>query len=331
MPRLKFHLVVCLLFLYFFGALANAQPASSSPTPKKTSYLFSYFTGNGEDGLHLAWSADGLKWSSLGGAKSYLAPAVGESKLMRDPCLLLGPDGVFRLVWTTSWGGQTIGYASSTDLIHWTAQKAIPVMAGEPACKNCWAPEVFYDKAKQDYLIIWSTTIPGRYENTHRMYSTTTKDFETFTPAKLFFEPGYNVIDGTIAECGGKFYLVHKDERQTPVKKNLRLATSDMIEGPYSPPTAPFTKDWVEGPTVLKIGDEYTVYFDCYRDKHYGAMKTRDFQKWEDVTAQLVMPAGVRHGTALEVPEALIKALQEDKTPSAAPAPKAKARKKAKK
>jgi|GEM_PF-5772697 len=28
----------------------------------KNIYIFSYFVGNGEDGLHLAYSYDGLKW-----------------------------------------------------------------------------------------------------------------------------------------------------------------------------------------------------------------------------------------------------------------------------
>ena len=28
-------------------------------------YLFSYFMDNGQDGLHLAWSEDGLQWEAL--------------------------------------------------------------------------------------------------------------------------------------------------------------------------------------------------------------------------------------------------------------------------
>ena len=83
-------------------------------------FLFSYFVGNGEDGLHLARSTDGYKWESLGGGKSFLAPKVGKSKLMRDPCLLRAPDGTFQLVWTDSWNSQTIGHASSKDLLHWS-------------------------------------------------------------------------------------------------------------------------------------------------------------------------------------------------------------------
>tara|TARA_R110001583_G_scaffold27453_4_gene98135 strand:+ start:1731 stop:1904 length:174 start_codon:yes stop_codon:yes gene_type:complete len=34
-------------------------------------YLFSYFKGNGEDGLHLASSEDGLKWEALNNDKSF--------------------------------------------------------------------------------------------------------------------------------------------------------------------------------------------------------------------------------------------------------------------
>lgn len=49
----------------------------------KQVYLFSYFVNNGEDGLHLACSEDGLQWEALNDNRPFLAPAVGESKLMR--------------------------------------------------------------------------------------------------------------------------------------------------------------------------------------------------------------------------------------------------------
>ena len=34
--------------------------------------LFTSFRHNGEDGLHLAWSEDGLKWTALNDDKSFL-------------------------------------------------------------------------------------------------------------------------------------------------------------------------------------------------------------------------------------------------------------------
>ena len=37
-------------------------------------YMFCYFKGNGEDGLHYAYSKDGLKYTSLNNDKSFLTP-----------------------------------------------------------------------------------------------------------------------------------------------------------------------------------------------------------------------------------------------------------------
>src|SRR5688572_18652842 len=108
-------------------------------------YLFSYFTGNGEDGLHLAYSTDGYNWQALNNGRSYLTPAAGKDKLMRDPSIVQGKDGLFHMVWTVSWGERGIGYSSSADLINWTQQQYIPVMEHEEGTRNCWAPELFYD------------------------------------------------------------------------------------------------------------------------------------------------------------------------------------------
>lgn len=286
---------------------------------ESTAYLFAYFVKNGEDGLHLAVSKDGYTFEALNDGHSFLTPQVGESKLMRDPCLLRAPDGTFHLVWTTAWEGKTIGYAFSSDLIHWSEQKALPVMAQEPGARNCWAPEIAYDEARQDFLIFWATTITGKYTETlvaeekgynHRIYATTTRDFATFTPTRLFYEPGFNVIDATLLNANQRFYLIVKDETRVPVKKNLRFASASDIEGPFTDLSAPFTRDWVEGPTAIKVGDSYVVYYDCYREKHYGAVRSRDLKTWEDITDKIKFPSGARHGTVIEVPASLIATLR---------------------
>lgn len=61
--------------------LTTAALAAPSPTPAaipNTCYLFAYFPNNGEYGLHLAWSTNGLKWEALKGGKSFLTPVVGK-------------------------------------------------------------------------------------------------------------------------------------------------------------------------------------------------------------------------------------------------------------
>jgi alpha-galactosidase len=284
-------------------------------------YLFTHFINNGEDGLHLAWSRDGLKWESLNNERSYLKPLVGESKLMRDPCVTQGPDGTFHMVWTTSWGGNTIGYASTKDFIHWSEELAIPVMAQEPTVKNCWAPEIVWDAGRQDFLIYWASTIPGRFPatdstaeggNNHRIYSTTTKDFKTFTPTRLFYDPGFNVIDATMIQVGNEWKMIVKDETPQPVaKKHLRITQADNPEGPFPLPAPTFTRNWIEGPTALHAGDYYYVYYDCYTDHRYGAVRTRDWQNWEDVTSRLTTPTKISHGTAIPVDGKIIEQLLE--------------------
>ncbi len=276
-------------------------------------YLFSYFKGNGEDGLHLAHSTDGLRWTALNQDRSFLRPTVDKDRLMRDPSIVAGPDGRFHMVWTTGWHDQGIGIAHSKDLIHWTPQKRIGVMDHEPKCRNCWAPEIFYDEVQSQYLIFWASTIEDRFPETagscdnnlnHRMYCVTTKDFDTYTKTRLFFDPGFPVIDSFMARDGDRWILVTKDETRFPTPhKNLFVATAQQAQGPYRQESKPFSPDWVEGPAILKVQDRWLVYFDEYTRKHYKAMQTKDFKTWNEVDTPMTYPEGMRHGTTFAVSE----------------------------
>lgn len=292
----------------------------------RADYLFTYFTKNGEDGLHLVASRDGYRWEKLHDGRSYLAPKVGRSKLMRDPCVTRGPDGTFHLVWTSGWNENNIGHATTRDFITWSEQQEIPVMTHEPTVRNCWAPEVVFDAKRGEFLLFWASTIPGRFRETagasesdynHRLYYTTTKDFTSFAPTRLFFDPGFSVIDATFLDAGDRHYLILKDETRNPPKKYLQLAECDDLRGPFRNLSPPFTPPglWVEGPTALKIGADHVVYYDAYQTKHYGALRSRDLQHWEDITAKLVLPdegtsLRMRHGTILEVPSEFVARLR---------------------
>jgi hypothetical protein len=281
--------------------------------------VFSFFRGNGETGLYLAESRDGLHWTALNGDKPLLAPVVGESKLMRDPSITRGSDGVFHMVWTTSWNGKTLGYSSSRDLKTWTAQKTFACLA---EASNCWAPEVFYDAATKSFVVVWASTVPGKFPETlgagskdynHRLYAVRTKDFVDFTPAKLFYDPGFQVIDGALFREGGKYWMVVKDETERPVaKKHLFLTSSSSLDGPWSAPSAPISgPQWAEGASPMRIGSFWYIYLDKYRDKKYGAVRAKSLGgPWEDVTDRVVMPAGVRHGTVFQAPENVVKGLR---------------------
>lgn len=282
---------------------------------------FSFFRKNGEDGLYLAASEDGLRFTALNGDRPLLKPEVGESKLMRDPSIARGPDGTFHMVWTTSWQGKTIGYAHSKDLRHWSPQQAITVMPDEPDVLNCWAPELYYDKASKDWVVLWASTIKGKFPETlgkgtreynHRLYAVRTRDFRTFTKPALFYEPGFMVIDGAIFHTGKKYAMVVKNETQTPPAKYLFLTFADKLQGPWSKPGPSISgEQWAEGPSVVQVNGTWYIYFDKYRDHKYGAIRSKDLERWEDITDQVSMPAGIRHGTAFHAPAAIVDALLE--------------------
>lgn len=283
-------------------------------------YLFSYFVGNGEDGLHFAYSEDGLIWEALRDGTSYLSPRVGKDKLMRDPCIIKGGDGKYHMVWTVSWTDIGIGYATSDDLVNWSPQQFIPVMANKKGTRNTWAPEITYIKVTDVYMIYWASTIEGLYPETkskkengynHRMYYTTTKDFKTFTDTKLLYEPGFNVIDATISKWNEKFIMFLKDETVEPEQKNIKLAFGDALVGPYSQASNPITGDyWAEGPTAIRIDGKWIVYFDKYINHTYGAVSSSDLNNWEDISDQIHFPEGTRHGSVLKVPREILSVLK---------------------
>ncbi|MET0265789.1 MAG: glycoside hydrolase family 43 protein [Duganella sp.] len=307
------------------GVVLAAASLCATAAHAADAYLFAYFTGNGADGLHFASSTDGYRWDKVANGRSFLKPVVGKSKLMRDPCIVRGPDGTYHMVWTSGWNEDNIGYASSKDLVNWSAQQQVPVMAHEKGALNAWAPEIIYDDQRGEFLIFWASTIPGRFAATdgssedkynHRMYYTTTRDFVSYAPTKLFYDPGFSVIDATFVRFNGANHLLIKDETRNPPKKHLQVASAPDLQGPFGKLSAPITppKLWVEGPTAIQIGQDVVLYYDAYITKHYGAMRSRDLVHWEDVSDKMHFPdegtpQRMRHGTVFAVPQAVVTAM----------------------
>ena len=290
----------------------------------KTAFVFSYFdTIHEEAGLCLAYSYDGYHWTALNDNKPVLAPTVGEDRLMRDPSICQAPDGTFHMVWTTSWHDDIIGYASSPDLIHWSEQKAIPVMKDYPSVKNCWAPELFYCKEEGVYYILWASTVPDSEEidrsgsmkengGGHRVYCTTTTDFEHFTPTRLYFNSPYTSIDAAVVQdpITKEYIMVIKDD---PEYVDMHVTrTRSMAEGFPTRMASAISDDYnKEGPSPLFVNKtDLLVFFDYYYQHQYGAFLSQDHgDTWEDVTSQIEMPEGMSHGTAIRVDRKVVEKL----------------------
>jgi hypothetical protein len=296
--------------------------AATAYSQQNDVFIFSYFKNNGEDGLHLAFSEDGYKWTALNNDSSFLKPTAGYDKLMRDPCIIQGPDSLFHMVWTSSWNEKGIGYANSPDLINWSEQQYFEVMKHEPGARNCWAPEIFYDSRSKQYMIFWATTVEGKFPGTqskkensynHRIYFVTTRDFKEFSETDLLYDMDFNVIDATLIHHQDKYLMFMKDETIEHVpQKNIRLTTSVNLTGGYSVASPPITGNyWAEGPTVLKVDSGWIVYFDKYTEKKMGAVFSKDLNVWTDISLKTKFPQGVRHGTVLKVSKEIVDRLKE--------------------
>jgi hypothetical protein len=307
----------------------------AAETPAQdTVYLLPYFRSNGETGVFLAASDDGLAFRDLNEGKAvFLPPKWPNEDLTRDPAICSGPDGTFHMVWTTHWWTKSFGYVSTRDLKTWSEPRRVECWPANANVANTWAPEILYDIANQRFQIVWASTnfdatpgegtsetggAPGEQRRlNHRQYAKTTADFKEFSETKLFYDGGFSVIDGMIArdQANDRYVMVVKNEVRYPeAKKNLHLLFSKSAAGPFADMAGPIAgpgaaarKEWVEGPTLIKIGDVWHLYFDSYTSpQHLSVMTSLDLKQWTDRTAAARFPRGGRHGTVFAAPRAKV-------------------------
>lgn len=294
-------------------------------------YLFPYFTGNGEDGVKFAWSDDGREFHNLASGMPLMTPpSWPDQNLTRDPSIVYR-DGIFRMVWTSHWKGEVFGYAESADLLHWSRPLQVRPFAGGEHPLNVWAPELHFDAARGDWMVVFSSTLPEELHDgdgsedahhyDHRLYVLRTRDFKTFTAAVPYFDPGHSVIDGQIADASdGHSWLVYKNEM--PVEKggkNLRLTelpdrTGVAINaGPaiIGPGSDVRPDEQAEGPTLLWNGSQWLLYWDAFSSGHYGLASSPDLKHWTDESDRLRFPVEhPRHGTVFMVPREVFQRIQ---------------------
>jgi hypothetical protein len=303
----------------FSPAQAPAQAAEQSSKLSLFDRIFGFkqdlrggwlFVGSkkdGESGIYFAISKDGYNWLYVNDG----SPVVRQSErdeLMRDPFIQRAPDGTMNLLWTWSTTSPAIGYSTSTDLLHWSKNRKLSLTAAVPGALTTTSPSSYYDPVKKDWLILWSSRVvaagqPGKPPE-ERIYSSTTTNFKQFTPAKLFFDPGYNVTDATLIGSGmpGLSYMLFEDERADPPQKHISAAEGPTMIGPWKAISLPITDAGAEAPAPLPVGNGLLVYYHHSRDpEDYGAAFTKDMQHWDDESLRTRFPAGIRHGSVVHI------------------------------
>jgi len=192
------------------GALLRPGPAVAATY---TGYAMAYFTESpdmsaADYGLHLAVSPDGLNWTPLHQNKPVATPTAGSLGL-RDPFILRKQDGTF-VVMATDLNGTDWNYQSqylhiwdSADLRSFTGYRLLKVHS---LATHAWAPEAFWDASRGKYAVVYSA-VSGSHNVLMVNY---TGDFVTASAPQVFFDPGYDVIDGDFVTVGGVNYMYFK-------------------------------------------------------------------------------------------------------------------------
>lgn len=281
-------------------------------------YLFTSFRDSG-DGLHLAWSTDAKEWSELHGV--FLKSTAG-SGLMRDPFVLREQGrrggGNYHMVWTTGWSDKGIGYASTQDFVHWSLPRYLLFMEDTEGTRNCWAPEIFYDDTRGEYMITWSSSVDGRFSETesdermnNRTYYVTTRNFQNFSEPQVLIDPGFDHIDTTITKSGDRYIAVIKegDKQSAGEWGPIHMLTASDPHGPWTLQKPPIVTERAEGPALVEVNNETLLYFDYYGQGRYGARATTDWTSWRDAASEIKTVDGQRHGTVVAVPKRVLEFL----------------------
>ncbi|MFE2941898.1 glycoside hydrolase family 43 protein [Streptomyces sp. NPDC059255] len=225
-----------------------------------SAYVMCYFTespnGNGTDyGLHLAVSTDSLDWTPLNQNNPLVTPTSGALGL-RDPFILRKQDGTFVVLATdlkgTDWSyvSQYVHVWNSTDLRTFTGYHRLRL---HDMNTHSWAPEAFWDAGRGQYALIYSAVNSSGHNVIMVNYTT---DFLTASAPQVFFDPGYDVIDGDMAVgVGGVNYLYFKKNQTLVGARSTSLAPGSFTE--FSTGVA---QGGTEAPTLVKSLTSNTWY-----------------------------------------------------------------------
>ncbi|MFF4272714.1 glycoside hydrolase family 43 protein [Streptomyces sp. NPDC001536] len=226
-----------------------------------SAYVMGYFTESNtmleaNYGLHLAVSTDGLQWTPLNQNAPVVTPTLG-AKGLRDPFIMRKQNGAF-VVLATDLNGTDWAYDSvyihvwdSTDLRTFTGYRLLKLH--DMTDTHSWAPEAYWDASRGQYGILYSSVNSSGHNVIMVSYTT---DFVTTSNPQVFFDPGYDVIDGNLTVgVNGVNYLYFKKNQTLVGARSTSLNPGSFTE--FSTAAA---HGGTEAPTVVQSLTTGTYY-----------------------------------------------------------------------
>lgn len=278
-----------------------------------TKYLFCYFTGNEpeNESVHFAVSKDGYHFDALNNNEKIITQTLGK-KCCRDPFIFRDEEGIFHIIATDmrcydGWcSNNSMVIWDSRDLVHWENERIIDFSQFEKtkSADRVWAPQVIFDKFKNEYMIYWTHHNTDDNLDTITWYAYT-NDFSTLTTEpEILFKPKSNMcaIDADIVEVNGKYYLYQADGE----KEAICYLVAERPDGLYFEPDdnkVSVADTALEGNCIYKIlgTNKYVMIADQFEAGGYFMQETTDmvnFKKVENFSLNHLHP---RHGSMLHI------------------------------
>ena len=294
-------------------------------------YLFTYFTGNSqsEQQIRFAVSEDGYHFTPLNGNNTVITQTKGTLNC-RDPYIFKGQDNYYYLIATDMdastnqwWGNSnTMVLWRSTDLLHWTDETVINMseITGADDIQRCWAPQVFWDEAAQQYMVYFGLASWSVTQNLTELYYCYTDDLldqSRYTYPQLLYKPADNgaAIDGDIIYDSKTqtYYLYYKDESNA----TICYVTSDSLTGPYGDAANPKklidTDVGLEGCNAHRITGTDTIVMlaDAYGDGYFVMCQSDDYENYTLLPSNTytINNCSPRHGSVIAISDAQYDAL----------------------
>lgn len=239
-------------------------------------YVISYFSEKTDEPetMKLAYTYNGVEWFQLNSDRAVLKASIGTGRL-RDPAIIRRTDGTFTVVATQGYETDAIYLYDSQDLTSFTNERLMKVNRPPLSEEQAWAPEGFYDRTLDQYVIYWSSVVD------EGMFYNLTEDLINATEPQRLLDPGYVIIDGTIIKCGTDYAVIFKDERY-PMEDYAQLVTGYSENGwtNFGEFSQPVSEHQVEGPMIMPDLENpgYYVFYDDYTRYKFHAMYTQDFR-----------------------------------------------------
>lgn len=294
-------------------------------------YLFTHFkekiTPDGEQ-VYFGVSKDGFNWEQVNGGNPILTAKKGalgcrDIEIIRlkkggfvilttDECIAYKYDENLNINWKiiNSTGSKCLRMWKTDDLINFSEERLIHFGRDDFGC--LWAPEIFYDEVRDEYLIHWGSTVKEDNYSHMSIYCCTTNDFESFSEPKLFFTKDNEILDTHIVKIEDTYHMFYKNAERPSMNMH---ATSKDLYGPYendddfqSYMDSLGNAGSYEAPTTLTLPDGRWClmldFFGCEKEKMgyvpFVSSKPGD-SKLRMCKESFSFPYGFKHGGIIEI------------------------------